>query len=323
MPGVSFDRPQGSAGVAAESRAAAAARGGADVRHFALRGTADGARSRVRGATAEDIPAITRFLAGFWPQIPAAAWRRLFDYDWLADKPDLGFVLTDGAGTITGFLATIYADRETPHGRKRFCNVSSWAVTPQHRAYAMLLVREAIGKRDYTITNLSPSPEAQAVFLRIGFEPLDDAKLVWLPLGNPGTLRGTGLRIEDDHARMIEMLDARGRRILTDHPRCRHLVVEGRGTRAHIVRVVRRKRGVRVSELLFCSDSALLARAFERVKLHVLRRDGTVALAADRRILGADAPRGLTLARQACYRSADMRAADIDNLYSEYALLPM
>jgi acetoacetyl-CoA synthetase len=283
-----------------------------------------GSPPEVRGATLDDIPAITRFLHGFWPQILPAAWRSLFDYDWIADKPDKGFVLTDASGAIAGFLATIYADRDTPQGRVRVCNVSSWAVLPEHRACAMMLIREVLSRRDCTITNLSPSREAQAFFLRVGFDPLEDAKLAWLPFGNAETLRRrAATRIEDDPVRVAELLDARGRRIQADHPRCRHLVVEERGAVSHLVRIVRRKRGVRVSEILYCSDSALLARTFERVKLHILRRDRTVALVSDRRLLGENAPRGLRLKRNACFRSSRLGAADIDNLYSEYALLPM
>jgi acetoacetyl-CoA synthetase len=282
------------------------------------------ARASVRGATAADIPAITRFLNGFWPRIAPATWLSLFEYDWIADKPDLGFVLTDAQGAIAGFLATIYADRDTPHGRVRFCNVSSWAVLPEQRACALLLVREVLNRRECTITNLSPSPEAQAFFLRAGFQPLDDAKILWLPFANLTTLRQRrGTRIEDDAPRMRELLDERGLTILADHPRCRHLVVEHRGALSHVVRIVRRKRGVRVSEILYCSDSALLARTFERVKLHILRRDRAVALVADRRILGKDAPRGMLLPRKACFRPSRVSAVDVDNLYSEYALLPM
>lgn len=281
-------------------------------------------RASVRGATAADVPVITRFLNGFWPQIPPATWSSLFEYDWIEDKPDLGFVLTDSQGAIAGFIATIYADRDTPHGRVRFCNVSSWAVLPEQRACALLLVREVLNRRECAITNLSPSPEAQAFFLRTGFKPLDDAKLVWLPFANATTLRGpAGARIEDDPARMRWLLDERGGRILADHPRCRHLVVEQGGTVSHVVRIVRRKRGVRVSEILYCSDSALLARTFERVKLHILWRDRAAALVADARILGANAPRGLRLPRKACFRSSQVSPADVDNLYSEYALLPM
>jgi len=281
-------------------------------------------QSRVRAATVDDIGAITRFLHGFWPLIAPAAWRPLFEYDWIPDKPDLGFVLVDANGEIGGFLATIYADRDTPQGRMRFCNVSSWAVLPEQRAYALMLVREVLGRRDCVITNLSPSPEAQAFFLRLGFEPLEDAKLVWLPFANLGSLRQRmRTHIEDDPLRIAPMLDARGRQILADHPRCRHLAVESGGAVSHVVRVVRRKRGVRVSEILYCSDSALLARTFEQLKLHVLWRDGTAALAADRRLLGEHAPRGLRLPRSACFRSGQVAAASIDALYSEYALLPM
>src|SRR5262245_21544712 len=287
-------------------------------------GEAGGVRASVRGATAADVPAITRFLHGFWPQIPPATWRSLFEYDWIADKPDLGFVLTDAHGAIAGFIATIYADRDTPHGRVRFCNVSSWAVLPAQRACALLLVREVLNRRECAITNLSPSAEAQAFFLRTGFQPLDDAKLGWLPLANPTTLRGPpGSRVEDDPARVRELLDERGRRILADHPRCSHLVVEQGGAVSHVVSIVRRKRGIRVSEILYCSDSALLARTFERVKLHVLRRDRAAVLVADARILGESSPRGLRVKRKACFRSSQVSPADVDNLYSEYALLPI
>ena len=287
-------------------------------------GGAAGVRASVRGATAADVPAITRFLHGFWPQIPPATWRSLFEYDWINDKPDLGFVLTDSQGEIAGFLATIYADRDTPHGRVRFCNVSSWAVLPEQRACALLLVREVLNRRECAITNLSPSPEAQAFFLRTGFQPLDDAKLVWLPFANLRSLRGAArTRVEDDPARMRELLDERGRRILADHPRCRHVVVERSGAVSHVVSIVGRKRGLRVSEILYCSDSALLARTFERVKLHMLRRDRAAALVADARILGENAPRGLRVKRKACFRSSQVSPADVDNLYSEYALLPM
>jgi acetoacetyl-CoA synthetase len=324
MPEISVDRSRSTTAAPGEGRGGLSPRPNAAVRRAAARGATVAAPPRVRGATAADIEAVTRFLHGFWPKIPPAAWRALFDHDWVGDKPDLGFVLTDGGGTITGFLATIYADRDTSQGRRRFCNVSSWAVAPKHRAYAMLLAREAIARRDCTITNLSPTSEAQTAFLRLGFEPLDDAKLVWLPFANAGTLRrGARTRIEDDPARMFELLDAGGRRILADHPGCRHLVVEELGALTHVVRIVRRKRGVKVSEILYCSNAALLERVFESVKLHILRRDKTAALAADRRLLGAHAPRGIALERKACYRSADLGAADIDNLYSEYALLPM
>jgi len=287
-------------------------------------GEAGGVRASVRGATAADVPAITRFLHGFWPQIPPATWRSLFEYDWIEDKPDLGFVLTDAQGAIAGFIATIYADRDTPHGRVRFCNVSSWAVLPEQRACALLLVREVLNRRECAITNLSPSAEAQAFFLRTGFQPLDDAKIVWLPFANAETLRcPPGTYVEDEPARMRELLDERGRRILLDHPRCSHLVVEQGHAVSHVVSIVRRKRGVRVSEILYCSDSALLARTFERVKLHMLRRDRAAAVVADARILGENAPRGLRVKRKACFRSSQVSPAEVDNLYSEYALLPM
>ena len=249
-----------------------------------------------------DIPAITRFLRGFWPRISPAEWQRLFDYDWIADKPDIGFVLTDSDGAIGGFLATIYADREIAGRRTRFCNVSSWAVLPEHRACAMMLVREVLGRRDCTITNLSPSPEAQAFFLRLGFEPLEDAKLAWLPFANirdaapphARAFRGRCRAHEGDAGRPWPAN-------LDDHPRCRHLVFEQGGACSHLVRIVRVKRGIRVSEILYCSDSALLARVFEQLKLHVMRRDRTALLAADARLLGANAPRALKLPRNACF----------------------
>ena len=75
--------------------------------NFSLRRTADSFGFLRNAPGAADVPAVTRFLHGFWPQIPLPTWGSLFEYDWISEKLGLGFVLTDAHGAFAGFSATI------------------------------------------------------------------------------------------------------------------------------------------------------------------------------------------------------------------------
>lgn len=77
------------------------------------------------------------------------------------------------------------------------------------------------------------------------------------------------------------------------------------------------------SEILFCSDPALLMQHLERAKLSILRRDRTLALVGDSRLLNGAAARGLRIPSIKYFRGKELHAHQIDNLYTEYVLLPL
>jgi hypothetical protein len=165
------------------------------VGHGALGGlgTAGGGKAvslELREARMDDFGAIhANLLVRLDEEISEARWRRLFDPGWETDGKPAGYALWDGAEAV-GFLATLHRPPPTD-GRSPICNVSSWIVLEEHRGSALRLLGPVLARRDWTLVNLSPTPEVAPIFRGLGFEPLETKKYIVpvrpdLPL-RPGT----------------------------------------------------------------------------------------------------------------------------------------
>lgn len=283
----------------------------------------------VRPALQTDAERVCRFLAS--PYVPETAWRALFEHGWDTARIEApaGYLLLDHAsdpdGRIVGFLAAKRAERQLESGPTRVCNIGMWCILPEYRAWSIQLLLAATNEADVTYTVLTPSPGVARLLPRVGFRQLEEAKIVMPPLLQAKTLFTRGARLEWEPFAVRRLLDERQRRVFDDHARhpCLQLFLGEADCWAHLVFKRRVKRGIAVSELLGCDDVALLRRHLERVKLVVLRAQGTAALAADARLLGAPRPAGIVLSRPAFFRSQTLAPAEIDNLYSQIVLLPI
>ncbi|MBV8576865.1 MAG: acetoacetate--CoA ligase, partial [Acetobacteraceae bacterium] len=127
---------------------------------FAATGGKEAVRSglQVQPVAAEDLGPICALLdEGFKAEgIPLSAWRRLFDYHWLGDKPGLGFMLASDR-QIVGFVGTIYARRQIRDETHLTCNLAFWYVRPEFRAWAGALLEAATKDKDITYTALTPT----------------------------------------------------------------------------------------------------------------------------------------------------------------------
>ena len=136
--------------------------------------------ARVREATRDDKDAICALLQqasaeGAFEQMDAANWRHIFDYSWIEQKPDIGFVLAVGA-EIVGFLGTIYALREINGKRGLVCNFTSWYVRPAYRGWGTALLPAAL-REGVTSTSLSPTPNSQQALAMLAFSTLGTCRL--------------------------------------------------------------------------------------------------------------------------------------------------
>lgn len=294
----------------------------------------------VRAVRPDDIPAVCALLQdasdeGTFESMRAEQWRRIFAYPWLAEKPDLGFALTDG-DRIVGFLGTIYARRAIGGMSGLVCNLTSWYVRPGYRGWGAALLRAAL-RDDVTYTSLSPTPVSQQALGMMGFRPSSRTRF-WLPPGlHVDTLRHRRPEIVTDPQRVRAALTAEQRAVFDDHaPYCLQLLVRDGAETAYIVAIRRERRRplpsarvprllqrrVRVpySELLYCSHPHLLARHLERIKHAILWRQRSLFLVAAASFLPAST-RGLERPDVALFRSPVFDGTALDRLYSEFLLL--
>ncbi|MBV8614356.1 MAG: hypothetical protein JOY66_11385 [Acetobacteraceae bacterium] len=292
---------------------------------------------RIRPAGPDDVEPLCRFLSSAFGAagIPPAAWRRLFDYQWFGEKPDLGFVLVNGEH-IVGFLGTVYARRQTEKGTSVVCNLTSWYIRPEYRGWGTALLAAALRDDSVTYTALTPGPVSRKVLKALRFAPLTKRRIFMPPLLHAETLRGPRPAVSFDPRIVRGALDEPQRRIFDDHAPydCLQLLLTAGSERAYVV-VTRRAMSLRrlvprlpasvtlpYSEILHCSAPAVLGRWLEHAKLPILRRQRTLALVADERLFPVP-PRGIPKTDYALYRSPLLEAGDLDKLYSELVLLPI
>jgi acetoacetyl-CoA synthetase len=279
----------------------------------------------VRPARATDIERLCVFLhRGFGKRIPVSAWRRLFDYKWLDEKPNLGFMLVTG-DEIRGFIGVVYARRLIQGKTVLVCNLSSFYVHPDYRGWSFALLARALRDETVCYTSLTPSRTVTHMCEAMGFSYIDRYKIILPPLLNATTLRGPRPQIISDPEQVRALLDGDQRQIFDDHAPydCLQLVLQSGSERAYLVVKRRKIRRFPVSDLLYCSAPSLLARHLERVKLAIIWRQRSVALTAEAGVFGALRPLGMVIRRPRLFRSSILQAQELDKLYSELILLPV
>ena len=88
------------------------------------------------------------------------------------DVPDglqrYGYCLDTGS-RLVGVILLIASERQTDSGTALFCNVASWYVLQDFRAYAQLLVSMALKNKQVTYTNVSPAPHTWEIVEKQGY----------------------------------------------------------------------------------------------------------------------------------------------------------
>jgi hypothetical protein len=113
-------------------------------------------------------------------RISRERWRRLFDYPWLADKPDCGVVVLE-RGRVAGYLGVVYADRRLRGRTFRTGNLSSWYIVRSLRGQGLGLAMVRYATRDggVTYTTFSSNPPALRLTAEVGLVLLDESRFLW------------------------------------------------------------------------------------------------------------------------------------------------
>ncbi len=208
----------------------------------------------VRSAGPADREAVCALLHGqMSSRIGLERWRRLFDYGWLADKPDCGVLLL-ADGELAGYLGVIHARRQIAGRVVRTANLSSWYIRKPWRGQGLGLAMLQHATRDpgVTYTTFSSNPPALRVMAAAGLVPLDEVRLLWRRRG-----AAHGIEVISGLAAVLAEVGADERQLLEDHrglPVHPHLLRSAEGD--CLVDALDQAQGRRASPTTRCCTSA-------------------------------------------------------------------
>jgi hypothetical protein len=139
---------------------------------------------RCRQIEETDIDAVAALLTRGFPSRGNEFWRHALDQLTRRDPPKglpkYGYLL-ESAGTPVGVILLICAAMPAHGTFSPRCNLSSWYVEPAFRAYAPMLVSQALRHKEVTYTNVSAAPHTWPIIEAQGFRRYSDGIFVALP----------------------------------------------------------------------------------------------------------------------------------------------
>jgi hypothetical protein len=246
---------------------------------------------------------------------PVRPWRALFDLPWPTAHRERGFVLED-AGRVVGFFGTVW--------RGHVCNLSTWVTLPEYRAHSLRLLQAVLGLEDCTLTCHTPDGKLYPLYKKFGFADLETHVRV-LPPCPPLAALWPAWRTTTCVEKIAPRLHGREAEICAHHRglRCGHLLVWRGDEYCYVIFTRTRGRRAWFAQVQWISHPQIFAARLGDVRRALLLATGTPLVMIGRRLVeGLALPgREVALATPAVYRSATLRPADIDNLYSEVLLL--
>ena len=238
---------------------------------------------RVRLATPADLGPVAAFLArtlggaGGPPH-----YRRMFEYAWHTDRPNIGALIEDG-DKIGGFLGALYSQRVIGGKPRAICNLSSWAVDEPYRRSSLAMLKCVLDQRGHTFTTFSASPQVAEILGVLKFQTASSHKLLFTPAA--ALVRRPPVEVVDGADRVAPRLDPDHRQILNDHRpfRCGHVLIERDNRRCYALTIKRGHPPRVFADVLYASDPQLLVDCIGAVQGALFRAHRTLLTGIDLR----------------------------------------
>ena len=139
---------------------------------------------RCRQIEQADIDAVATLLAEGFPVRTRQFWlnalAQLTRREPPAGLPKYGYLL-ESQGAVVGAILVICSTIPANDTVAARCNLSSWYVEARFRAYAPLLVSQALRHKDVTYTNVSSAPHTRPIIEAQGFSRYSEGIFVAVP----------------------------------------------------------------------------------------------------------------------------------------------
>jgi hypothetical protein len=242
-----------------------------------LDGTPPPAKVRVREIAESDLAAVAALLSRGFPFRNESYWlrglRRHAERPRLDGYPVFGYCL-DHDGQPVGVILLLFS-RVLAGGEMIVrANVSSWYVEPEHRAFGSLLVRAATRDKRVTYFNITPAPHTWRQVEAQGFSVYCKGQIyAALALSRPAPDASVSAFAD----KAIDGLSEFEHDLLRQHQAFGCLSVVARdatGAYPFVFQRHRVKNTIPVDRLLYCRDTADLARFAGNIGRFLARRGG-------------------------------------------------
>ncbi len=176
-------------------------------------------RLRCRQIGEADIAAVATLFARGFPSRGYRFWLRAFARltrrEPPPDLPKYGYLM-ESDGVPVGAILVICTTMRAGETTTTRCNLSSWYVEPAFRAYATLLVSQALRHKNVTYLNVSPAPHTQPIIEAQGFSRYCDGIFIALPMLS-GLFGGASVKVFDARRTPAVDFDPDERDVLLQH----------------------------------------------------------------------------------------------------------
>lgn len=139
---------------------------------------------RCRQINEADIGAVATLLSRGFPNHDREFWLRAFKqltrHEPPPGLPKYGYLLASD-GIVVGAILLICSTMPAGDALAARCNVSSWYVDPAFRAYAPMLVSQALRHKNVTYMNVSSAPHTRPIIEAQGFQRYCDGIFIAIP----------------------------------------------------------------------------------------------------------------------------------------------
>ncbi len=251
-------------------------------------------------------------------------WRKGISASWLSSAPNHGFMLKY-ENDVVGVLCALYSEQHINGKLVKFCNPHSWCVLPDFRTRSVDLVLSVISQKDFHFTMFSPNKSGIEIFSYLKFKPLDNAVSFFL---NVPSININKVKIIENPALISENLPEKEKKEYLDHAKFPWLKIFSFGVGERYGFVIfksQRYKKLPCAEILYISDVVLFSDCWPVLRTHLLLKYKMASSKIESRFLIRKLAYRLCVEQgsQKFYRSDELSAENIKNIYSELVALDL
>jgi hypothetical protein len=220
---------------------------------------------RCRPIEEKDISAVTELLRRGFPNRKREFWLGVLAQLTVREPPlglpKYGYLIESDGGAV-GVILLIFSTMPAGDSVVTRCALSSWYVDPAFRAYAPLLVSQALQHKNVTYLNTSPAPHTRPIIEAQGFSRYSDGVFIAVPTLN-GLFGGAEVKVFGAHRQPEVDFDPLEQKLLLHHAAhgCISLWCSTSGRaypfvfRRHLVKAI-----IPCARMIYCRDIAEFVR---------------------------------------------------------------